>query len=291
MNSKWTVEEYFEDDTRLNASAINTFIRRGANYYRAKYVDKMIEEPDSQAFVIGRMFHCILLEPDQFDKRFVVAPDVDRRTKAGKAEWEAFMQSLDGSKNVTCVTTDDCEQVFAMVDAVRGHDYASDLLNADIERICETPILFEHLGVPAKALPDIVLPKSQLIVDVKTISSAGKSIGAAASPSSFRKSVESFGYHRQARWYQLACAHAWGTEFGFLFLVVESKPPFDVACYLMSQELLSIAQKEIDEAVTDIAKRAMVNRWESEWSRGALLLHPSKYYVPYKAERGILDYE
>lgn len=283
-----TVDEYFQDTSRLNASAINTFIRRGANYYRAKYVDRTIDEPDSQAFLIGRMFHTRLLEPDKFSSRFVVAPEVNRRTKAGKQELDEFAQL---HSNATIVEQQDIQQVQDMFDAVQKHEFANDLLNADIERICERPILFEHLGVACKALPDMVLPKSQLIVDVKTVSADARSLNAAASPGSFRRSVESFGYHRQARWYQMACSHSWGAEFVFMFLVVESKPPFDVACYLMSQELLAIAQNEIDEAVRDIQNRTLTNRWESEWSRGTLLLHPSKFYVPYKAERGIFDYE
>ena len=35
---------------------------------------------------IGKAMHCLILEPDEFDKRFATLPELDLRTNAGKAE-------------------------------------------------------------------------------------------------------------------------------------------------------------------------------------------------------------
>jgi len=49
--------------------------------YKYKYEVK----PDSEAsfFVEGRLQHCLFLEPHVFDDEFVIAPQVDKRNKAG----------------------------------------------------------------------------------------------------------------------------------------------------------------------------------------------------------------
>lgn len=45
----------------------------------------------TDALIFGQLFHTLVLEPDTYAKQFAVAPEVDRRTKAGKQEWEDFL--------------------------------------------------------------------------------------------------------------------------------------------------------------------------------------------------------
>jgi hypothetical protein len=37
----------------------------------------------------GSLVDCLITEPQNFDRKYVVAPKVDRRTKAGKEAWAA----------------------------------------------------------------------------------------------------------------------------------------------------------------------------------------------------------
>ena len=55
--------------------------------YSWKYSGPMKESP---ALIEGRLQHTLFLELEKFDEEFVIEPNVDRRTKAGKAEYEDF---------------------------------------------------------------------------------------------------------------------------------------------------------------------------------------------------------
>ena len=48
--------------------------------------------PDpTPAMRIGTLTHLAVIEPDRFATEVMVAPNVDRRTSAGKAEWAQFV--------------------------------------------------------------------------------------------------------------------------------------------------------------------------------------------------------
>lgn len=49
-----------------------------------------------QALDMGTALHCLLLEPEEFDKRFIVAPQFNRRSNAGKEEEAAFLNKVAG---------------------------------------------------------------------------------------------------------------------------------------------------------------------------------------------------
>ena len=52
------------------------------------------DEEKKSALDMGTALHCLLLEPGEFDKRFIVSPKFDRRTKQGKADEEAFLRDV-----------------------------------------------------------------------------------------------------------------------------------------------------------------------------------------------------
>jgi hypothetical protein len=75
---------------------------------------------------IGSAVHTHVLELDQWDARYVTAPEgIDRRTKVGKAEWEVFTTAATGR---TVLTKADADLVMRMGRSVFGHPAAAMLL-------------------------------------------------------------------------------------------------------------------------------------------------------------------
>jgi hypothetical protein len=87
------------------------------SFIKDPYTWKYEEKPDSEAsfFVEGRLQHCLFLEPHVFHDEFVVAPQVDKRTKAGKEAYEDFMASVNGRSVVSQDLYDSCQRRVEML--------------------------------------------------------------------------------------------------------------------------------------------------------------------------------
>ena len=48
------------------------------------------DDNETPAMLFGSMVHKLILEPEDFEREYAVAPECDRRTKAGKAIFDEF---------------------------------------------------------------------------------------------------------------------------------------------------------------------------------------------------------
>ena len=186
---------------RLSNSGIGSLFKSPAHFKARKW-----GEP-SKAMRIGSAVHTLVLEPHLAASMLPVAPEVNKRTKAGRAAWEAWTAGV--SPQATLLDATERAVADKAAHAIRSHEeiQATGLLFGKVEH----SILFEIEGCPAKARFD-VFNKASIIVDLKTSRDA----------SEFEKSVANFGYHTQAAFYTMA-AHAAGWEpKAFLFVVVET---------------------------------------------------------------------
>jgi hypothetical protein len=269
--------DYYADKERLNNGAINRYIESSAMYFH-EYIRGDLKRETTPDMLLGQAIHCFMLEPSKFCKEFAVAPKCDRRTKEGKATWQQFVDQFGSAKLL------DSEQM-AIVEGVAGslveHEYANKIFVGDVQRICERGIKFEYAGMKAKALPDMVLPDSQLIVDLKTTNDP--------SPAAFRRYNMDNGRHRQAFWYRQAVRSIYDADFEFLFVAVRNRFPYEIATYTLTDEMYSIAKAEVDAAIGAIQTSIVTNNWAPAYSEGTIRLGPSKFYVPFVGKQGGFD--
>lgn len=196
----------------------------------------------------GTAVHEGTLEPDSFAARVVAAPEVNKRTKDGKADFFAFAEANAGR---IILSTDDFARAQHCIEAVRSHPGAIRLLaGAEIETS-----LFWIDGkykVPCKARIDIRSHGG--ITDLKTTSDA--------SPEDFAKSIANFGYMRQAAHYFSGHEHALDrTPEFFAFIAVESVEPYAVACYEMPSNGILAGAHEMDIVLERYAAALAAGRW------------------------------
>ena len=99
-------------------------IRKSPAHY--KYAVEHPKEP-TPALTFGIAAHKYILEPDDFWNMYMLAPEVDRRTKDGKAEWNRFQIELREAEK-TGVTVSDYETIQEMRTALLQNKTAAALI-------------------------------------------------------------------------------------------------------------------------------------------------------------------
>ena len=190
-----------------------------------KYYKENPPEP-TPSLMFGQVFHKMLLEPVTFDDEFVVAPEVNRRTKDGKQMWEDFV--ADHEKQ-TIIPEEMYAKAKEMCEAVKREPLAVKLLNGE----AEVPFFWtdEMTGEACKCRVDVLNTSysQPIIVDVKTT--------ADASTDSFIRSAINYGYDFQAAMYFNGVAKNIGKKPLFVFIAVEKEPPYAVNI-LQADELM-----------------------------------------------------
>lgn len=83
------IAQLIAGDFKLSFSSLYAFSVSPREFIRYKLQSNKLQQDRAKtpAMLLGEAVHCLVLEPDQFAKRFFVAPDVNAATKEGKAEW------------------------------------------------------------------------------------------------------------------------------------------------------------------------------------------------------------
>lgn len=169
------------------------------------------------ALVFGQMFHKLALQPETFDEEFAVMPNIDRRTREGKARWAEFMEH---SKGKTLVTVEDFARASEMCGSLERAPFVKRLLSGEREK--EFFWVDEMTGEQCKCRADCVSEsgKVNIITDLK---SANK-----ADTEHFMRDAVNYGYDFQSAMYTEGVKANTGKEYTFVFIVVEKEPPYAV---------------------------------------------------------------
>lgn len=215
--------------------------------YKRRYIDGIIDG-STKAMDEGSLIHHLVLEPEKPLDEFAVEPDVDKRTKVGKAAMAEFALESVGKTTVTSAQFRQCQ---AIANAVLDHDVARNLLTGGI---AETSVFHRDLitGEIVKVRADYLKDES-LVVDLKTTFDA--------SESGFSKSCGNFRYHVQAALYLDVINAKIGGYKSFVFVVVEKSEPHNVAIYVASNDMLETGRKQYINDIQAYADFKSANYW------------------------------
>jgi exodeoxyribonuclease VIII len=197
---------------------------------------------ETQAMRFGTLAHLMALEPLEFKKRVKVSPKFDKRTKEGKAGYEAFIATLLPSDLV--VDEDDYTRLMGMrakLDEAMLDPNLSWIFK-DIERIEEA--LFFQMQVndtliDCRMKPDAV--GTTFILDYKTTQDA--------SAEGFWKTVKSYNYDLQLYFYQYAESLVSKTQKELIILAQETEAPYEFQFHIINQDGKEHAWNVLDLAL------------------------------------------
>ncbi|MCL1789968.1 MAG: PD-(D/E)XK nuclease-like domain-containing protein [Peptococcaceae bacterium] len=212
----------------------------------AHYMANLINpRPHTPALLFGILVHALVLERDRWEEAFVVAPAVDRRTKAGKAAWTEFEEQSAGR---TVIDQDTFDRADGVAGAVSIHPVCRALLQGGET---EKTIQWADQGLAGKARLDLYKPG--WIVDLKTAASADRD--------AFTRACLSYQYHMQAAWYIDGTKAAGLGDCNFIFVAVEKDPPYAIACYAPDDEMISFGRSEYQAALTTYLTCEKTDHW------------------------------
>jgi len=228
-------------------------IARSPLHFWARYLDpnRVPTEPTA-AMRLGTAVHTHVLELDQWQQRYITAPEgIDRRYKVGKEAWAAFEAQSEGR---TVISREDADLVMRMGRSVFGHPAAAMLLG--LPGKAETTHMWTDAstGLQCKCRPDWLTDGGRLIVDLKTTENA--------SPREFARSIAEWRYHVQAAWYLDGIEQATGTRpEQFIFICVEKKAPFACAVYAADAEMIAAGAQTAARDLEVLATCKAADAW------------------------------
>lgn len=222
------------------------------------------------AMRLGTAIHCAVLQPQEWDARYIVRPEgLDGRTKEGKA-WAAEC----GDRVI--VSADDYSTISAVADSVHSHPMVAEWLahhRTRIEQSVEWDLaLDDGTTYPLKGRLD-AWAAGAFVVDIKT--------AADITPRGVERSAWDYGYYIQIALYADAARDADGLDRQppAVICAVETSPPYGVEVYELAPEYLDQGLREARRllAIWRECERTGVYPRDSRGERTFLTLYPPRW--------------
>lgn len=259
----------YEEIDAVNHSLLKWYFRSPAH---VKHVMENGTER-SEAMSRGTLLHLAILEPHKLEG-VMVYDKLDGRTKAGKAQAQELEEAQ--AAGVLTAPKAELERVAAMAESVFAHHDASKIVKA----VTQTEMLLqgELCGMKCKGLADFYSEPGEFLGDLKTTSKDARFF-------SFQREAANFHYYTQAAFYLMLCAKMGIKADAFIWIVVESEPPYAVCCHPLSD----VTKAACDLAIESLLERhktcQMLNQWPAYGDPMQPLDAPDYYFSKLEALR------
>lgn len=200
-----------------------------------------LENPeDSPSLAFGRALHKYVLEKEDFRNDFIILPEINRRTKAGKEEYERYqIEAFNSEKEL--VSRNDMTVITAMREAVMAHPMAKALLDGEHEK--DFFWTDTETGEKCKCRPDCLTEYNggKYIVDYKSTDSC--------EDGHFERSCRKYGYKFQAGMYTEGVFQNTLEQYGFVFVAQEKNQPYAVRVYFCTPEFVAQGYDQFRELI------------------------------------------
>ncbi len=241
-------EDDYHDLTEFSNTDLKLVDRSPAHYYAARLDPvRPIDEP-TPARIAGRILHCAILEPEQFNSRFVVVPadapkkpSITQRNAKNPSEssirsiiwWDEFDLQY-GDK--TIIKFDDQVKYQAIANSIRSHPELAGFMDGAL--VEQTFIAIDpKTSAKVRCRTDLVteIHGHRIVIDFKSAEDAR--LGP------FSRASYNYGYFHQDAFYRDVIEWSgWGHIDLFLFAAFEKEPPYALKLYQSPDEALTRAK-------------------------------------------------
>ncbi|EEX2898311.1 exodeoxyribonuclease VIII [Escherichia coli] len=212
-----------------------------------------VDTTKTKTLDLGTTFHCRVLEPEEFSNRFIVAPEFNRRTNAGKEEEKAFLMEC-ASTGKTVITAEEGRKIELMYQSVMALPLGQWLVESAGH--AESSIYWEdpETGILCRCRPDKIIPEFHWIMDVKTTADIQR----------FKTAYYDYRYHVQDAFYSDGYEAQFGVQPTFVFLVASTTVEcgrYPVEIFMMGEEAKLAGQQEYHRNLRTLADCLNTDEW------------------------------
>ncbi|HBE5201984.1 TPA: exodeoxyribonuclease VIII [Escherichia coli] len=212
-----------------------------------------VDTTKTKTLDLGTAFHCRVLEPEEFSNRFIVAPEFNRRTNAGKEEEKAFLMEC-ASTGKTVITAEEGRKIELMYQSVMALPLGQWLVESAGH--AESSIYWEdpETGILCRCRPDKIIPEFHWIMDVKTTADIQR----------FKTAYYDYRYHVQDAFYSDGYEAQFGVQPTFVFLVASTTIEcgrYPVEIFMMGEEAKQAGQLEYHRNLRTLADCLNTDEW------------------------------
>ncbi|EGO2179287.1 exodeoxyribonuclease VIII [Escherichia coli] len=212
-----------------------------------------VDTTKTKTLDLGTAFHCRVLEPEEFSNRFIVAPEFNRRTNAGKEEEKAFLMEC-ASTGKTVITAEEGRKIELMYQSVMALPLGQWLVESAGH--AESSIYWEdpETGILCRCRPDKIIPGFHWIMDVKTTADIQR----------FKTAYYDYRYHVQDAFYSDGYEAQFGVLPTFVFLVASTTVEcgrYPVEIFMMGEEAKLAGQQEYHRNLRTLADCLNTDEW------------------------------
>lgn len=222
MNGIIKIDDYFQREGISN-SFLKSFERSPAHAFSWKESSKSMDK--------GTMIHEFILEPDEFEKKYVVAPIECQNRK--NIPYPAFAKA---NPDKEILLTHEMADLITIKERVKNYNFHEFVTVGEIlgDSKKEHSFFWESQGIQKKGKMDILAEFDEFnaVIDLKTTDNALM----------FQKKITDYGYHRQAAWYSDAITNLTDKPTYFYFLVIETGFPFGVKMFELTEDFIQVGR-------------------------------------------------
>ncbi|HCL5347029.1 TPA: exodeoxyribonuclease VIII [Salmonella enterica subsp. salamae serovar [1],40:z35:e,n,x,z15] len=212
-----------------------------------------VDPEKTKSLDTGTAFHCRVLEPEEFSKRFIIAPEFNRRTSAGKEEEKTFLEEC-ARTGRTVLTAEEGRKIELMYQSVMALPLGQWLVES--AGYAESSVYWEdpETGILCRCRPDKIIPEFHWIMDVKTTADIQR----------FRTAYYDYRYHVQDAFYSDGYRAQFGEIPTFVFLVASTTAEcgrYPVEIFMMGEDAKLAGQREYRRNLQTLAECLNNDEW------------------------------
>lgn len=245
-------DEYHANKDHVSSTPVRLISQKSLATFKSEFIDRP-ETVDSEAFRLGKLFHKLCLEGDDFWDKFQVEPEFgdlrSSKNREAKKEWYDSMP-----KDAILLTGPELRMIEGQLESLMLHADASAVLKqkgkAEISGYYADP----ETGILCRIRPDLWVEELGALVDIKTAQDC--------TFAEFQRSIVKWRYDIQMGMYAEGIRVITGKPIEFAaFVVVEKKKPYEVAVYHPSQEMLDNGKSEYHLSLRKLAQALDTGVW------------------------------